>query len=574
MLYGHTSTITKLLVTRNKKFIISIAGDNLIGVWEFESKRTHCFLKGHQGLIVCLLLSRDDSLLLSGGYDGLIILWNLINKTQEFVFSDNLGCVRALIMTHDEQLLISASCSLELKNTIKYWNLYTRQVEISFTMEIKKIDVLAITPDDHFLITPGEDFVLNIWNLKERYLKCVLRGHTDTICVIETIGNNRVVSAGEDYKIYIWDIYADQSIYCLAGHTTGINYLKVTDDLKFLISIGYDYSLKIWDLEEMRMKYTIEGLSLSLDLFCTNTNSNLIFFRNRDIILEVIDIPSKSSTLLDVFAEIRNMPMFLMYSLYSIQCITITHDDSYLIYSTSRNEINKINMKTLERGSYFAGHSPDVNRLIITSDKKHLISIENKDAFAVWDLNQRCLDILVQCCVKFVLILVFTRDNKFMVYGGRSSTITVWNFEEKRNEVVFKGHTDWVKNITVTGDSNYVISHSDDRTIRVWSIVNKKQIAIFHEIDDRISSIAICTEDRSFWGKRGEDKKHLFVWEKNQLRNTDKNNPFTCIRTKNQRGPNRKVVIKESSRTISKLRYYVLVRHHRYFTVWRFKEFI
>ena len=152
--------------------------------------------------------------------------------------------------------------------------------------------------------------------------------------------------------------------------------------------------------------------------------------------------------------------------------------------------------------------------------------------------------------------------------------IVVWNFEEKRNEVVFKGHTDWVKKIVVTGDSNYVISHADDRTIRVWSIVNKKQIAIFREIDDRISSIAIYPENRSWWGKRGENKKHLFVWEKNRERNSDKNNPFTCIRTKNQRGPNRKVVIKESSRTISKLRYYVLVRHHRYFTVWRFKEFI
>ena len=447
--------------------------------------------------------------------------------------------------------------------------MHTRQVEISFTIEIEKIDVLAITPDDLFLITPGEDFVLNIWNLKERYLKCVLRGHTGTILVIETIGNNRVVSAGEDCNIYIWDIYAVQSICCLTGHSSGISYLKVTDDLKFLISFGYDYSLKIWDLEEMCMKYTIEGHSSSLNLFCINTHSNLLYSVNRDKILEITDIPSKSSTLLDAFAEIRNMPTF---SMHSIKRITVTHDDSCLVYSAFGQDINTLNMKTLDRGSYFAGHSSDVNRLIITSDKKHLISIEDNDAFAVWDLHQRCLDLLVQCCVQFVLVLVFTRDNKFLLYGGRSSMIVVWNFEEKRNEVVFKGHTDWVKKIVVTGDSNYVISHADDRTIRVWSIVNKTQIAVFHEIDDKIGSIAICPQDRPWSGKRGEDKKHLYIWEKNRERNWDKHSPFTNIRNKSQRDSRRKVFIKESSRIIGKFRYIVVVRYYRYFTVWRVKE--
>lgn len=87
---GHSSAITRLVISGSKNLLYSASLDATIRIWAmpaashtpysaYDALRARNMLVGHTDAVWDLALLREDTLLVSGGSDGMVKVWDLAN---------------------------------------------------------------------------------------------------------------------------------------------------------------------------------------------------------------------------------------------------------------------------------------------------------------------------------------------------------------------------------------------------------------------------------------------------------------------------------------------------------------
>ena len=121
---------------------------------------------------------------------------------------------------------------------------------------------LTISPDNTKLITASTN-VAKVWNIHNKLI-CSLVGHTGYIQVIAiTPDNAYVITGGTDNTAKIWDIYTGQLKQTCVGHTNIINSITISHDSRYLKTGSYDTTVKTWDIGTGQLLQTKEGFKYS-----------------------------------------------------------------------------------------------------------------------------------------------------------------------------------------------------------------------------------------------------------------------------------------------------------------------
>ena len=71
----------------------------------------------------------------------------------------------------------------------------------------KKVSSVAITSDNKYIVSGGEDNTVRIWNLKDRTQEAVLEGHSDSVISLAITSDSKyIVSCGNDKTVRIWNL--------------------------------------------------------------------------------------------------------------------------------------------------------------------------------------------------------------------------------------------------------------------------------------------------------------------------------------------------------------------------------
>jgi WD40 repeat protein len=229
-LTGHTQWVQCLIISNNKKYLISGSEDVTIRVWnienDFECVQT---LRQEYGVFsLCLL---PNNILACGLGEGLIAKWNLNNFTKIDSFEAHENGIRDLKHLSSSQI---ASCS--------------------------------------------EDKQIKLWDLETNECLRTLIGHTDYVSCLEiSFDKPKLYSVSEDGILRVWDISSGE---CLRT----INLRSVTECIKLLssnfIAVGlYDatQSLKIIDLKSHEIFKSLETDSRSVTSLNFDLENNVLY---------------------------------------------------------------------------------------------------------------------------------------------------------------------------------------------------------------------------------------------------------------------------------------------------------
>ena len=109
-----------------------------------------------------------------------------------------------------------------------------------------------VLTSNNFLISGSEVKTLQIWNLHERRLVSILKGHTHSVNAIAVLHNNKSIISGSSDKAVrgVWEFKPPFSNTILRGHECQVMNVVVTvDDLYAYTSCAFD--IKIWSLETL-----------------------------------------------------------------------------------------------------------------------------------------------------------------------------------------------------------------------------------------------------------------------------------------------------------------------------------
>ncbi|MBI5929584.1 MAG: protein kinase [Chloroflexi bacterium] len=224
--------------------------DNVVNLWNLQSKADSFLLEGHIGLVTSVAFSPDGQILASGSADRTVILWDML--THKAIGGPLIGhtdVVFSMAFSPDGKLLASGSDD----GTAIVWDVATHQpIGEPLIGHTDGIFGVAFSPDGRLLATASRDKTIRLWDVATHQpIGDPLVGHTAEVTTVVFSPDGQILAtASRDGTIRLWDVASHQPIrQPLTGHSSWVLSLAFSPEGHWLVSGSRDTSFRWWDIE-------------------------------------------------------------------------------------------------------------------------------------------------------------------------------------------------------------------------------------------------------------------------------------------------------------------------------------
>ena len=455
---GHTNIISSLVLSKDNKWIVSGSWDKTIRLWSFPEARQKAVLDNLPSAVYCVAIASDNQYIIAGFKDGTLQIWK--DLLLEVILKGHTKAVECIAITSDNSCLVSGSSD----STLRIWSIGQKCQEGIFQGHTASVICLAITSDNKYAISGSEDHTIRIWNLSSKKQEAILEGHTSLVRKVAIIQeNNYLISTSADSTVRIWDLKENRQDDIIVD---SIDFVILNPSGNIIMLVSYESTLRLWNLREKRqesirreysypMQYPVFSIDRKCIVFKSYISSTInILDINKDeeqIVLEghtdfitavessddgrivVSGSDDKSVRVWDV-EEKRQISVLLGHT-NKITSIAITSDKNTVISASEDRTIRVWNVKYSRQEAIF-GESPASNRIIITSDDKHILA-NGYGAVHVWNLKQKSLEAVMQKGFYGTKSMAITKNSRFIVSCTHRNFTEVFSFRKDSKQLFF-----------------------------------------------------------------------------------------------------------------------------------------
>lgn len=309
--------------------------DNYVGFDSSGMQFLRC--KEHKLAITCLVISSDNKFIYSGSKDCGIVKWSLVDRCKVNCRpriqkgskdSDNghTATVLCIAISSDNRFLASGGEN----RGIHIWNPDTLDHLHVFRGHNGSVSGLAFRKGTHQLFSVSADKAVKIWSLDEMTYVESLFGHQAGVTSVDVLSRERALtSGGRDHTVRIWKV-VEESQLIYNGHIGSIDAVKLINEEHFL-SCGDDGQLCVWGTKKKRPLCTVEfahGIAAQneepnwISSISTLINSDLVASGSQDGYVKLW----KCDTGFRSLSPVLNIPVVGF-----INAMAFTSDGDYLI---------------------------------------------------------------------------------------------------------------------------------------------------------------------------------------------------------------------------------------------------
>ena len=363
--------------------------------------------------------------------------------------------------------------------------------------------IVKIDPSKNFFAVVTSRNNINIYNIKNLSLECILEDHKHIIYDIifnPSKEKFELYSCSEDSTVRVWNLLLRKCTNYFYQHGASIRHLQMTNDGNFLIGGSFDNKLYVWRVlasQEKNIKPKIFNLNKSekqINFECMlyytkvvplDDNKKIkptLLLGDDEGILAEFDL--YTGNVMDSFYTNINQPIVQVY-FYQNE----TNKENYLFAFTNEQFLIKIKINILLENisnSLIEGIYPFYCQEILSL--KWLNSSCNSFAFSSNDKMLKIYDIennkinIFEGHTDFIMSI--TIKNNLIITSSKDNTIRIWSMnsinENKFDSIkcisVLKGHSESVNCSDIyMKRNNYLISGCKDGSIKLWDIKQIKE---------------------------------------------------------------------------------------------------
>lgn len=282
--------------------------------------------------------------------------------------------------------------------------------------------------------------------------------HTKPVWTIKmTPDLKRVVSGSLDKTINVWEMGSGNLLGTLKGHSKEINTLTISPDGKLLASAGEDRKIIIWDLETIQKLNTFKEGSEVASLvfiadgrqFATGTDNGVIQIRDIDTGKTVRRLEGHHG---------------------SVRYLLTTKDGKKLLSVGTDNTIKVWNLDDGSQINTLDGYRLKIFKIALSPDEKKVVSVFSDKTIMVWDLATGQSLLTLTGHKWAVTALAITPDGTKIISGSLDDTIRIWDMETGTQLKFFYTHSGGVCDIIVLPDGKQFVTGLGDGTLKLWDL--------------------------------------------------------------------------------------------------------
>lgn len=427
--------MSRIAISPDKKHIASFHKDNIVRLWDTNSRKERILLRIQSGYVNALTFSFDNKFLAIAKTDKTILMWDVFNGTTHTILKGHKKAIQAIAFSPNEYGLIASGSS---DGTIRLWNSISGvERGIIATGYSDSIKTLAFTMDNTSLYTATESGLVKHWHAKtgkeigtpfyseEDYLIDVTFSHDMKYLAYQSGRKVPSISNG-GYRLHLsgkgirlWYIPAWKEKLTIPSTPLSLTY---SPDNRFIATSSFRDGIVLWDVNtgEKHSNFTPEHNRFRIPLFSPN-GEIIVTYGSREPI-EAWNIHTKES-----------IPVAKNNDIYSV----VFSSDSMLLATKNSNGIVLFDV-TPNEITYRTSLTPKDNsgsgRLLLFSPEEKILleshTIGGNYNIRLWDIERKTEIGSITGHVNYIQTMTFSHDGKILASSTSGGEVLLWDWEQ------------------------------------------------------------------------------------------------------------------------------------------------
>ena len=306
-------------------------------------------------------------------------------------------------------------------------------------------DSISVSLDGRWLLTPGVNNNLMLWELATGRRIRFFAGHEDLVTAVAlSPDGSKALSGSQDKTARVWDVATGSLLQTFRAHLGPVSFVGFTADGRGAITGSRDGRdrITLWDIA------TGQGLR----------------------------------------------------TFGPASCASVSTDGEHLVTKDSDGSVHLWELSTgRELRRFQAGHwaryvgsvsiSPDGSRIVATGG-------DESAPVRIWDANTGHELNHPESLPSYVSAVAFSPDSRYLVTGGGDKNAHLWDLATGSESLRFSGHAYYVSAIAFSSDGQTILTGSGDKTARLWETRTGREVRKLAGHASTVTSVALSSDGR------------------------------------------------------------------------------
>ncbi|PCJ64995.1 MAG: hypothetical protein COA58_12050 [Bacteroidetes bacterium] len=273
------------------------------------------------------------------------------------------------------------------------------------------------------------------------------------------------------------------SLSYFAGHSDDVTCIAFSPDGKYIVTGSWDQSIQIrsndsfaWVVQQIDdFQGTINTIAFSRDGFrmiAGGQDGQLNFYEFNDSFFAVATL---DTTLLINNSQINK----LIYGPGMRTIFSAGDDGRFLTYDLAKDKVMQIR-----------GNRPICAAAVAIDRRSFFIAAEGNATINQFDIFGKLVNSFVGHTNDITDLLV-TVDRKYLVSSSKDRTVRIWAIANSKEEIKFEHHTWAVTDIDIDPFGQYLVSGGLDGTVNLYELKTRTKIKTYELPNYKINAVAI-----------------------------------------------------------------------------------
>lgn len=397
------------------------------------------------------------------------------------------GYMRSVVISSDGHWLAASPGS----GNIRLWNLGAKEptsnpIVLRGVIQSHDVDVLAISPDNHWLVISGqglEDNTLQLLDLTAQDpidAPIVLRGHDwRVLFAVISPDCHWLLTVADDYSMRLWNLRAKDLVSgppVLPGQE-GFVSTRISQDSHWLITASNE-NAELWDLtvqDPAAESKVLSGHKAAIVAMAVSPDNHWIVTGSQDRTARIWDLRAD-----DPMAK----PVVLPGHDWSVTTVVISPDSRWLVTGSDQKYVllSDLRADQVARSVPLGGHKQSVNAVVISSDSRWLVT-GSRDQVQLWDLKAEHPDakpVLLPSYGTAIDVVGIGADSHWLVTRSEGDNVWLWDLRAKdavAKPTALRVSSDAIQFVNITPDNHWLVTGLKHGAVWLWNLMAEDPVA-------------------------------------------------------------------------------------------------